>query len=106
MEQRYIGTAKGHEHRFTVSAVLDVNTLPRRDYNRPAAEQQGWIEYCGTAAWIGPCPTCCRVVSLIGHAIHGKHSESRKCDARCTSAKGFNCECQCAGKNHGADYSL
>jgi hypothetical protein len=26
------------------------------------------------------------------------------CDARCTSATGFNCECQCGGKNHGADH--
>jgi hypothetical protein len=25
-----------------------------------------------------------------------------KCDARCTSAKGFRCECECGGKNHGA----
>ena len=29
-----------------------------------------------------------------------------KCDARCTSAKGFNCECSCAGANHGADMDL
>lgn len=24
------------------------------------------------------------------------------CDARCTSAKGHNCECSCGGKNHGS----
>jgi hypothetical protein len=24
-----------------------------------------------------------------------------KCDARCTHAKGFNCECSCGGENHG-----
>jgi hypothetical protein len=24
-----------------------------------------------------------------------------KCDARCQSAKGHDCECQCGGKNHG-----
>lgn len=24
-----------------------------------------------------------------------------KCDARCETAKGHNCECSCGGKNHG-----
>lgn len=24
-----------------------------------------------------------------------------KCDGRCTSAKGQNCDCQCGGQNHG-----
>ncbi len=24
-----------------------------------------------------------------------------KCDARCTNAKGHNCECSCGGANHG-----
>lgn len=24
-----------------------------------------------------------------------------KCDARCTHAKGFQCECSCGGENHG-----
>ena len=26
-----------------------------------------------------------------------------KCDDRCLSAKGHSCECQCGGKNHGAN---
>jgi len=26
-----------------------------------------------------------------------------KCDARCTTAKGFKCECSCGGKNHGSE---
>lgn len=25
---------------------------------------------------------------------------AHKCDARCTNAKGHNCECSCGGKNH------
>lgn len=29
-----------------------------------------------------------------------------KCDARCTSAKGFQCECSCGGENHGKDMDL
>ncbi len=36
-------------------------------------------------------------------AIERKRNPSlHKCDARCTNAKGFRCECECGGKNHGA----
>jgi hypothetical protein len=35
-------------------------------------------------------------------AIEFKSNPSlHKCDARCTNAKGFKCECSCGGKNHG-----
>lgn len=27
---------------------------------------------------------------------------NHECDARCRNAKGFNCECSCGGKFHGA----
>lgn len=45
--------------------------------------------------------------------ICGKHAAGTRikavvtnhvCDARCTSATGHQCECQCGGKNHGAQY--
>lgn len=39
----------------------------------------------------------------VERAIEYKSNPSKhKCDARCTSAKGFKCECECGGKNHGA----
>ena len=28
-------------------------------------------------------------------------NKTTRCDARCTHAKGFDCECSCGGKNHG-----
>lgn len=28
------------------------------------------------------------------------------CDARCTSARGHQCECSCGGANHGRDWGL
>lgn len=37
--------------------------------------------------------------------MHGRHSETKKCGARCLSATGPNCECQCGGKNHGGGWS-
>lgn len=44
---------------------------------------------------------CGQVVKL--RAIFGNTS-SKRCDARCTSATGPNCDCQCGGKNHGGDH--
>ena len=34
--------------------------------------------------------------------IYTVNGSRHKCDSRCQSAKGFNCECSCGGKNHGA----
>ena len=30
------------------------------------------------------------------------NASNHKCDARCLNARGFKCECECGGKNHGA----
>lgn len=38
--------------------------------------------------------------------INGKFSAKQPCNARCTSALGPDCECQCAGENHGIDHLL
>lgn len=48
-----------------------------------------------------PCTTCGR--ERHANPVKGRPS-NKKCDARCTGATGHNCECQCGGKNHGADY--
>lgn len=31
------------------------------------------------------------------------NGSNHKCGARCRSAKGHNCECECGGRNHGID---
>lgn len=39
----------------------------------------------------------------VERAITYKSNPSKhKCSAKCTEAKGFLCECECGGKNHGA----
>lgn len=80
------------------------------------------------ARWIGRCPACKAVVKIEEsdprygwHIAHRRVSScgctplgtnvvvkmvtgtvsDRKCDARCQSAKGPNCECSCGGENHG-----
>lgn len=39
------------------------------------------------------------VTRKICYKVNGSR---HKCDARCTSAKGNNCECSCGGVNHGS----
>jgi hypothetical protein len=43
-------------------------------------------------------------------AIHWREIRARKsdrqCDSRCQSARGADCACECAGRNHGADHAV
>jgi len=56
------------------------------------------VLYCGCDS-----PDCDGHVTLA--PVAGKHRPDHPCDARCTSARGPNCECSCGGMNHGADWS-
>lgn len=48
----------------------------------------------------------CRGCGLAGGAtrVSGTYNPNIKCNAKCTHAKGFSCECSCGGRNHGAGY--
>ena len=54
-----------------------------------------------------PCPNGCKQWGLerylIAQVVKGKLSDG-KCGARCLNAAGPNCDCQCAGENHGKNY--
>lgn len=55
-------------------------------------------------SWVGGYVECCG--QQVGMApVKGRKTE-QPCDARCTNAKGHNCECSCGGKNHGAGYQV
>ena len=43
---------------------------------------------CGGEFWLQP--------------VKGHMKPEVSCDARCTGAKGFSCDCSCGGKNHGS----
>lgn len=40
----------------------------------------------------------------LAKEVRGTFKASVPCNAKCTTAKGFTCECSCGGKNHGAGY--
>lgn len=49
--------------------------------------------------WV-PCSHCGEINSY--QPVKGVFNPDKKCNAKCLNAKGFSCECACAGKNHGA----
>jgi hypothetical protein len=51
----------------------------------------------------GACPNCRRVMTWGW--LEGFKVETVPCDVRCTSARGFKCDCSCGGENHGSDWS-
>lgn len=47
------------------------------------------------------CPHCKSGKSSNFNLVRGVYSERHVCDTRCTEAKGHQCTCSCAGRNHG-----
>lgn len=46
------------------------------------------------------CAGCGSMLSI--NELCGARNNAVPCDARCTGAKGHQCECSCGGENHGA----
>lgn len=70
----------------------------------------GTIELTGEAArdayvlggfWT-KCPVC--NISICAEAVRGSYSAAKKCGALCMNAKRGDCECSCAGENHGVNH--
>lgn len=59
--------------------------------------------YKGTmSAW--PLELCKCQKAIYGKVIRGTVNQDVKCDGKCRSAKGCNCDCSCGGENHGSNY--
>lgn len=71
----------------------------------PVYKNQPFKNGLKNGATLPPCPACGYPV-IKSDVIRGKYSADHKCNRKCTSALGADCECQCAGENHGADHLL
>lgn len=66
-----------------------------------------WIQSCGGGRPTvyagdtenGLCSSCGRMMTY--GALKSSTNPDHKCDSRCTSARGPQCDCSCGGKNHG-----
>lgn len=79
----------------------------RIDSNGTAQPASVWIQSCGGGRLtvyggdveFGICSGCNRMMTF--GVLKAFLRPDHKCDARCTSARGHNCECSCGGVNHG-----
>lgn len=66
---------------------------------------KGGVHRCVHSAFSDGCFITCECGGRVHlKVLHGKHNASKGCSARCMSATGPNCECSCAGANHGANH--
>lgn len=58
--------------------------------------------------WTSGICLVCRGCGMARYAksVRGKFSAKHVCSAKCMSSTGTLCECSCAGKNHGASFSV
>ena len=72
--------------------------LPDLDPSTPApAPGRPYLDYFGMVRLT--CKSCSRPCYAM--SVLGKFRADKKCDARCTNARGHDCECSCGGHNHG-----
>lgn len=67
-----------------------------------ATYPDGRRDYAGDM--IGLCSGCKRMMTF--GPLKGILNNAVPCDARCTNARGHNCECSCGGENHGKLWGL
>lgn len=107
-ERRYNGKCKkcgtkvsilGTEVPFSVGPEKWIGD---RHVELSATDGYNYPLYCGAAMYA--CPGC----KMLRYArpVLGKFRAEKKCSALCVMAIGHDCECACAGKNHGAGHSI
>lgn len=90
--------------RFPRTAVLANRYWPKSHddmqwFEAVSLEETGeLVPIEGDAAYL-PCPSCKAIV--LCPRVRGTFANHKRCDARCTNAKGHTCECSCGGANHG-----
>lgn len=105
-------------HEYAVHHVATDNEHPtyylRKTYHEYTISENGAVLRTITARLLYPDIFCqCRPPQYKhdqGRAMRSTRingvTTDRKCDHRCTSAKGADCECSCGGVNHGVDHQV
>ncbi len=91
---------------FEVPASAPYETVSPRNFSpfRPASKiptdhpyERAWVAAFRAHGWI--CDDHDTVMMLT--PVKGTINLDKSCDGRCMNATGPNCECSCAGQNHG-----
>jgi hypothetical protein len=81
-------------------------TAPRAMYRceRVRDHANGRARHFSGSPGTAPCPECGRVT--FGTTIRGTYHKDALCNSLCVAATGPDCECNCAGANHGKAWLL
>jgi hypothetical protein len=71
---------------------------PRREGQAPAV-----YTHPITGSHVLDCRKCGQ--PRVAKPVHGVHNANHECNAKCLASTGFQCECSCGGKNHGAAHA-
>ena len=100
-ERRYNGKCKcGTKFSILATEVDFVGPekfIGQRGRELSATDGLNYALHCWGAVYVCKCGK-----TRLAKAVLGKHRADKKCDGRCLSATGHDCECSCGGKNHGA----
>ena len=96
--QRYVAKCGACE---AVTSAL-TGTLDRQEILRNLPGPGVVYRHPRTGELVLRCRSCGK--PRTARLVKGTYKKSVPCNAKCTEAKGFSCECSCAGKNHGASY--
>jgi hypothetical protein len=92
---------KGCKHCGTKTSILA--SFNGRDLTSDKGDALRLVVIGGDeAAWV-PCRGCGKL--RIAKKVFGVMRADIKCDGRCRSATGHNCECSCGGANHGCSHA-
>lgn len=94
---------------WRVTLIKNVQIIEGYDRNGRAVKNEFTTFQWKDGSWHNnpdweACPKCGRLI--YGNAIEGTYNPNVKCGAKCRNATGPNCECSCAGENHGDNYQV
>lgn len=99
---RYIAKCKACN---TVTSALSVGqdcNRAKSDHRREGTEPSVYM-HPTTGSHVLDCRMCGKARSA--KMVRGKLSVKHICNAKCMSSTGFQCDCSCGGKNHGASFA-
>jgi hypothetical protein len=95
-------TAKCRACGAFTSGVSFGNEMQKRKVDKGPFPRKGDVYTSDMGDHVMDCRKCGQPARA--KPIRGKFNPTVVCNAKCQASTGFNCECSCAGKNHGATF--
>jgi hypothetical protein len=103
INNRFNGKCKGCGFKVSLFVVSIRYNGERRDY--VAVDENGQEHGSWDNGVVRMAHVCATHFRLTLHPVQGKLAPEHICNAKCMASIGFQCECSCGGKNHGASFA-